>query len=360
MNCLEAEALISAAHDGERVSETDLAAAQVHCDECPDCTAFAAGLRWLDVMPVPPAPDGLVERVLAAVAPLQVQRAEALALEAEKEEAAGAGLELPVPDEEIVEDATEFAEPQAKRTLLSRFEWFQGPTKWASLGAAGALAATALIAFVVVGLGGSGQAPQTASTANLAASPEVSFSDAGQKAAPTVGTQATPTAPAQAPDYVLFRDYVYAPGALLADASSATPTIGTLTTAFASGGSVTATVYRSPLTDGSIVVQGPDGLRVYMPVVRLMASVRYQLTSGQPIEHFGVWPVLPSRFPVPTTADGTPTFVAAATDALNVTVYASTGRPVTEGFAVAPGTTVSDPAAGNPNWTWWAPAPTNP
>ncbi|HEY5113322.1 MAG TPA: hypothetical protein VIJ45_04355, partial [Coriobacteriia bacterium] len=203
MNCLEAEALISAAHDGERVSETDLAAAQAHCDECPDCTAFTDGLRWLDVMPVPPAPDGLVERVLAAVAPLQVQRAEALALEAEKEETAGAGLELPVPDEEIVEDAAEVAVPPAKRTLLSRFEWFQGPTKWASLGAAGALAATALIAFVVVGLGGSGQTPQTASTANLAA-PEVSFSDAGQKAAPTVGAQQpAPTAPAQAPDYVL-------------------------------------------------------------------------------------------------------------------------------------------------------------
>jgi hypothetical protein len=359
MNCLEAEALISAAHDRETVSETELAAARSHCDECADCTAFAAGLQWLDVMPVPPAPDGLVERVLAAVAPLQVARAEAVALEAENEEAASAGSELPVPDEDPAEEPAAPPEGPAPAGWLSRFEWFQGPTKWASLGAVGALAATALIAFVVVGLGGPARTPQTASTSGASA-PEVSFSDAGQKAAPSAGAPAPQTAPAQAPDYVLFRDYVYAPGALLADAGSATPTIGSLTTAFATGGSVTATVYRSPLTDGSIVVKGPDGLRVYAPVVRLMSSVRFQLTSGKPIEKFGVWPVLPTRFPVPTTGDGTPTFVMAGTDALGVSVYAATGRPVTEGFAVAPGTAASDPAGGNPNWTWWAPAPTNP
>lgn len=360
MNCLEAEALISAAHDGETVSETELAAARSHCEECADCTAFVAGLQWLDVMPVSPAPDGLVERVLAAVAPLQAARAEAIALEAENEEAASVGLELPVPEEEPVEEPAVRVEMPATTGFLSRFEWFQGPTKWASLGAVGALAATALIAFVVVGLGGPARTPQTASTSGASAAPEVSFSDAGQKAAPAAPTAAPQPAPTQAPDYVLFRDYVYAPGALLADAGSATPTIGSLTTAFATGGSVTATVYRSPLTDGSIVVQGPDGLRLYTPVVRLMSSIRFQLTSGKPIERFGVWPVLPTRFPVPTTADGTPTFVLAGTDALGVSVYAATGRPVTEGFAVAPGTAASDPAGGNPNWTWWAPAPTNP
>jgi hypothetical protein len=84
------------------------------------------------------------------------------------------------------------------------------------------------------------------------------------------------------------------------------------------------------------------------------------LTSGAVIDSFGVWPVLPTRFPTPTTADGTPTFVAAGTDALGVKVYAAAGRPVSEGFAVAPGTAATDPAAGNPGWTWWAPAPATP
>jgi hypothetical protein len=365
MNCLEAQALVSAAHDGEAVSESELTAARAHCAECEECTAFVEGLGWLDEMPVTPAPDGLVGRVLAAIEPLQAARAEALALEAEREEAASAASELPVPDEESA--ALEFM-PIPERVpatgFASRFEWFQGPTKWASLGAVAALAATGLIAFVVVGVGtppGTSKdtaAAPTAGVTELSGAP--SATDGGRGTNGSVAGAPQQQAPSQAPDYVLYKDYVYAPGALLADAASATPTIGSLTTAFASGGPVTATVYRSPLTDGSIVVKGPDGLRVYAPVIRMAASVRYQLTSGKPIERFGVWPVLPTRFPAPANADGTPSFVEAGTDSLSVKVYSATGRPVTEGFAVAPGTPTSDPAGGNPNWTWWAPAPTNP
>lgn len=358
MNCLEAQALVSAAHDHETVSEVELAAARAHCEECEDCTAFVEGLRWLDVMPVPPAPDGLVDRVLASVAPLQAKRAETLSLQAEDEEAAGLGLELPVPDDVSAEPIA-LAGTSTAPSRAPRFEWFQGPTKWASLGAVGALAATALVAFIVVGIGGPDKGAPVVPSASLSTAPQASSGDVRSESAPAVVTPTSP-APAQAPDYVLFGDFVYAPGALLADGGAATPTIGTLTSAFASGGSVTATVFRSPLSDGSIVVHGPDGLRLYTPVVRLMSSVRYQLMSGKPIERFGVWPVLPGRFPVPGTADGTPTFVAAGTDSLSVKTYAATGRPVTEGFAVAPGTPTSDPAGGNPNWTWWAPAPTSP
>jgi hypothetical protein len=92
----------------------------------------------------------------------------------------------------------------------------------------------------------------------------------------------------------------------------------------------------------------------------MMASVRYQLTSGKAIDRFGVWPVLPTRFPTPANSAGTPSFVSAGTDALGVAIFSATGRPVTEGFAVAPGTSTSDPAGGNPNWTWWVPALANP
>jgi hypothetical protein len=167
--------------------------------------------------------------------------------------------------------------------------------------------------------------------------------------------------PATAPDYVAYKQYVYVPGSLLADANSATPTIGTLVTAFASGGAPQEIkVYESPLTDGSIVVPGPDGLRLFTPVTRMLSSVKYQLMTGSAIDRFGLWPSLPPRFPVPSNSAGTPSFVTAGTDSLGVKIYSATGRPVTEGFAVAPGTSGSDPAAGNPSWTWWAPAPTNP
>jgi hypothetical protein len=359
MNCLEAQAIISAAHDGDIVSEASLAVARAHCDECEECTAFAAGLRVLEAVKVPHAPKGLVERVMEAVAPLAADREAAKALEAARAEMAEAGIEVPALDAEVP-DVPMLPGPSSAPVVPQRFEWFQGPVKWASLGAVAALAATALIAFVVIGVGGGRSGTPTAS-APSGAGLGVTSSPTNQQATTTAPAQTPAPTSAQAPDYVLYGGFVYTPGAPLQNANSATPTIGTLTSAFASGGAAQpATVYRSPLTDGSIVVQEPDGLRLYSPVVRLLSSVRYQLTSGNAVANFGVWPVLPTHFPVPTVADGTPTFVAAGTDALGVKIYAATGRPVTEGFAVAPGTPVSDPAAGNPNWTWWAPAPAAP
>jgi hypothetical protein len=362
VNHLEAQAFLSAAHDGEFVSEFELTAARAHCDDCQDCTAFAAGLTGLDAMPVTTAPDGLVERVLAALAPLQAERAEALLLLAEREEADSAGLELPVPEETVaLEEWTPIAETAPAPTFPSRFEWFQGPTKWAALGAAAAFAATALVAFVVVGIGGSGASPKSAPVTAGSAESQQYYGNLDQGTAAAAPTAMTGNpVPAQAPDYVLYKDFVYSPLAPT-DSASATPTLGTLSTAFATGGGPqNATVYRSPIRDGSIIVKAPDGYFLYTPVVRTLASVRYQLTSGKPLEKFGVWPALPGRFAIPAAPDGTPSFVAAGKDALSVPVFAAAGRPVTEGFAVAPGTAASDPAGGNPSWTWWAPAPAAP
>jgi hypothetical protein len=363
MNCIEAQALVSAAHDGEPISDTELAAARAHCATCEECTAFVAGMKYLDVLPVPPAPEGLTARVMEAVAPLATERAELRLIEAERAEADSVGTESPDPASEPEPEPAPAVEPATYFPAAApggRLVWFTGPIRWATLGAATALAATALVAFVVVGLGHGGTPQRTvAAGAESTATLDLTYGGASQKSgsAPAVPQTA---APAQAPDYVLYKDFVYSPGALLADANTATPTIGTLSTAFASGGAPQqVTVYKSPLTDGSVVVKGPDGLRLYSPVIRMLTSVRYQLTSGKAIDHFGVWPVLPARFPVPTDAAGTPSFVTAGTDALGVGVFSATGRPVTEGFAIAPGTATSDPAGGNPNWTWWAPAPAN-
>jgi len=367
MNCIEAQALISAAHDGESVLDTELAAARAHCKKCAECKAFTDGLRYLDLLPVPPAPEGLAARIMEAVAPLAEERDEIRLIEAERAEADSVGSELPepeTPEAPIVPETFELPAPAPSDDRAGRLAWFTGPIRWATLGAGTALAATALVAFVVAGMGGPGT-PETAtrSTAENAPGIDMTFGsgtqDRGGTTAPS--TAAPAPAPAKAPDYVLYKEYVYAPGALLADSNTATPTIGALSTAFASPGAATSVpVYRSPLTDGSIVVRGPDGLRVYTPVIRMMSSVKFQLTSGKAIDRFGVWPVLPDRFPAPTSSAGTPSFVSAGIDALGVAVYAATGRPITEGFAVAPGTTSADPAGGNPNWTWWAPAPTSP
>jgi hypothetical protein len=349
MDCLEAQAILSAAHDGEQIEPTDVAAAQAHAAECDDCARFAEGLRYLDVMPAPGTPPDVLDATLAAVAVAAEERAEARRFEALHLEAAAQAAELAAAEPEAA------AAPEP--AVGVRFPWLTSNVKWAAIGAIGAVAATALIAFVIAGNGAgpTGGAKTATSEANQSTSaPNFAFS--GKSAAAGAPSTASNPAPSTAPDYVVYNSLVFSPGALLADSSTATPTIGAVSTAFASSGAPqSALVFASPLSDGSIVVQGPDGDRLYEPVVRLLQSKRYQLAAGNDVDRFGTWPALPVRFTTPTSSDGSPVFTAAGVDALNVRVYAAVGQPVTAGFAIAPGTSTSDPAGGNPNWTWWQP-----
>lgn len=368
MNCLEAQALLSASHDGEPVDAAELKAAKAHCKQCPECSAFADGLRYLDTLPVAPAPEGLVERVMQAVAPLAAVRDEIRNIEADREQVAALGIELPAPEAEPAtgEELTAPADPemvQLPTKRLGGFSWFVGPVRWATYGAAAALAASALIAFVALGGLGAQNAATGGGAASTAAPLDLTYGAANNPPATAKAPEQAPTnpVPAQAPDYIVYNGFVYAPGALLADASAATPTIGTVSTAFASAGAPTSVnVFRSPLTDGSIVVASPDGMRLFGPVIRMLSSARYQLTSGKSIDRFGMWPTLPDRFTAPIDANGTPSFTPAGTDSAGVKIFAAVGHTATEGFAVAPGTAASDPAGGNPSWTWWLPAPANP
>jgi hypothetical protein len=351
MDCLEAQAILSAAHDGEIVDPADREAAELHCGECADCAAFTAGLRYLDVMPAPPVPPEVLAATLAAVSAAAEERAETLSAEAAETASAG------------VEPASEVAQVEELAPAPRRLPWLSDNARWAGIGAVGAVAATALIAFVIVGSGivGPNRSAGTASTAQppSQATDGATLSHGAQAPSFAGQTPATPqqsTVPITVPDYVAYKGLVYTPGSLLADSSTATPTIGTVTTAFAAAGAPQSVpVYRSPLTDGSIVIKGPDGYRLYSPVIRMMQSQRYQLATGGTLERFGIWPTLPPQFTAPTSADGSPSFSTAGIDALGVRVYAGIGQPVTSGFAVAPGTSATDPAAGNPNWTWWQP-----
>jgi len=380
MDCLEAQALISAAHDGEKVEPKILADAVAHCDECEDCRAFRAGLAYVDAAPTPVAPPAVIDATLAAIAAAAAERASAERFEAMQREvellvaadALPGAAETPSPEQPAPAEATPrppvvTGRPEWMPAAPARPEWLTGianwfgtlndSVKWAGIGAAGALAATALIALIVVGTSGG-------PNAGVSTTAERDMSSQGTGGGLSYGTSAGAAAPSAAanpvvttaPDYVVFESRVYTPGALLADSSTATPTIGTVKTAFATGGGVQdAAVYGSPIKDGSIVISGPDGFRLYSPVVRRLSSKRYQLIAGNAVERFGTWPTLPTRFATPQSPDGSPTFAAAGKDSLGVDVFAAAGQPLATGLAVAPGTSASDPAGGNPNWTWWEP-----
>ena len=334
MDCIRAQATLSAIQDGEHVTEENTESARAHVAECGTCRAFESDLGALAFLPAPKAPPQLVDRVMVAVAAIAAERA--------MEQGAA-------PAEEPIIESLE-AEPNAPR-----FEWSSMHIRRGALAAmATAAAALVLVAFLVAR---TPTAPSTGERATVSTSgytPDLTFSGAAIQAAPSAPAPAA--APAHAPDYLIYKGRVYAPGALLADSATATQSIGTVTTSFGGAGAPSQVpAYRSPLTDGSIVVAGPDGSRLYTPVIRLSSSVRYQMVAGNAVERFGIWPTLPARFPVPSSPDGSPTFVAAGADALGVQAYTAKGTPQTQGFAVAPGTPAADPAGSNPNWTWWEP-----
>lgn len=334
MDCIRTQATVSALHDGERVTDENAEAARAHCDECEQCRAFRADLGALSGLPMPAAPPELVDRIMVAVASIASERAQ----EAE-------GL-VPPASETGVSDPEEVA---------PRLEWFTGNVRWGTFGAIG-VAAAALVLFLIIG---TGRPPARNATdqAAVATSEGASSFVAPQATSGAAKAVPAPTpAPTRAPDYLTFSGRAYTPGPLLSDSAVATQSVGTVSTAFGGTGAPTEIpAYRSPLADGSIVVKGPDGSRLYEPVTRMLNSVKYQLVAGNAVERFGVWPELPPRFPVPTSPDGSPTFTVAGGDALGVQTYTAKDVPQSRGFAVAPGTPATDPAGSNPNWTWWEP-----
>lgn len=334
MECLRAQATMSAIHDGEHVTDENAEAARAHLAECEQCGAFDADLGALAQLPAPQAPADLVDRIMVAVA--------AIASEEPLEEPIVVVEEVPEIPEELPESP--------------RFTWFTGRARIGIYGAmATAAAALVLVAFISMRTPAVRTADERRTAATGSGAVDLTFSGQGNTEAAAAAPAPTP-APARAPDYLTYRGRAYSPGALLADSTAATQSIGTVSTAFGgAGGPTQVPAYRSPITDGSIVVAGPDGARLYTPVVRMFNSVKYQMVAGNAVDRFGLWPELPSRFPVPAAADGSPTFAPAGGDALGVQTYTARGVPQTQGFAVAPGTPSTDPAGSNPNWTWWEP-----
>ena len=334
MQCLEAEAVLSALHDGETVTDAEAAAARAHCASCRSCDAFESALGQFDHVSSHDLPEGLVERIVAAATA----------------EAQAASQRVPVA-EMSTPTAIEPAAP-ARR----------GQAFWMRVGAVAAVAASVLVVAIV---GTEMRGANVASTANEARSATApgatvgSGTGNGARGSVSAG-EAAKNAVAAAPSYVSYSGAVYIAGATVTGTSTIGDSVGTLVSAFASPTDtpVTASVFRAPASsDGSIAVRTPEGLRLFVPVVRVVNGVRYQLQTGAPIDRYGAWPTLPSGVTAPTAADGSPTFARAATDANGVSVYALTGYTIGRGLAVAPLTSSSDPAAGDPNWTWWTPLP---
>jgi hypothetical protein len=104
------------------------------------------------------------------------------------------------------------------------------------------------------------------------------------------------------------------------------------------------------------IADSSGALLGFTRVKRQFSGRTYYLTSAA-LTSLGAWPTLPTNVAAPTTPNGYPTFVQVGSDSSGVKVFRLSSSPGSGDIAIAPGSAASDPAAGNPNWTLWEPAP---
>lgn len=346
MECNEAQALVSAALDKEPLDAAGLQAAKEHCRTCESCNAFVRTLAAVQRQPWPEPPSDLPDRIIARI------RAEA----ATERVAA-----------ETAPTSVTPAETDTGRRLDPRAIWHD-PKKRAAAAAWMSAAAVVLVTAGIATYAGVRQilVPPLASEAPRevvvldSASPESSsqpYSGAGA-ATQQPGASVAGTATTASTGYIAVNGMVYRYAGLVQGIDpAALRRIGSANTALDA-----ATDPPAPVD----VLASPDLTRVFVSkeqsatvyafdrVTRLYGQVVYVLRSGD-IARFGEWPSLPADIPQPQAPDGSPTFTPDGQDAAGVTVYRRTGSSADSGIAIAPGTPASDPAAGNPGWTWWEP-----
>jgi hypothetical protein len=371
MDCRDAELALTALSDGAVTDPAEAAALREHCIGCETCSRYVHALLVLRELGAPPAPPDLADRIVAAVA------VEAAAVEAEAAAALAAAGAAAAPATEAAadtapalpaDDAKPLATPAVPGSWRARLaadarvpDWLNRSRLW-SLTSAVAVSAAAIVVAIVVSQNANmrGQMDQLAQE-NARLAPVTGSAPAGEVAAsPAASTPAAPApAPDRAPDYVVFRDGVFIGGPSVdASATALSPDATVLSALGSVAAPANVPTFRLASDPRPIVRRLPDGAyRRFDPVTRTYGTGTFQLQSGVGLARFGEWPRLVSGMSEPTSPDGSPTLRQYGLDSAGVPVYVRIGANPEAGFAVAPGTAATDPAAGNPFWTWWAPAP---
>ncbi len=345
--CLEAQQIVSETYDGEHVDPAAIQRARQHCTECPECSVFVSRLAAIRKTPAPSAPPRVIQNAIETI------RTEVVAQAALAEEAAAATARAASAAKEDASVAPRPIPPaqQPSPRRLTQATWFA----W------GGWATAAAVALVLVGVlavrGISYIAgPQEKAASDTAMITQNDSSAAPLSAAPESADDAAEASRSSASArFITVGGFVYAytgPGARLP--SNAT-TIGVTVSALDTGSAPQQYSVSSAGGDNFVVVT-ETGLYGFELVARTLRGQSYGLQS-RALSGFGQWPSLPEGYAEPASDDGSPSFSRATSDDSGVAIFTPNGSDPSGGFAIAPGTSSSDPAGGNPNWTWWAPLP---
>lgn len=333
--CSHAHEIISMAYDGEHVTSEDLRTAKAHCATCAECAAFVGGLARIRAVPAPIAPETAIDRAMVAVK----REAEAVAARAAKADRDAADGVTVTPG------LSESSRPSVR--------------SWTTWGGWAAAAAAILVAVGVVTVNGvrymSAPTDQAASEATLTAEQRANY-EAAPSAMPNVAQDSSSNQLLRtgAPDFVVYQGFVYRmesdPRTIPDDATL----VGSLMSDLGSGSPLTRDVYAADSPGTIIVAEDRRDGYTATALVRSFRGKSFGLQSSD-FAQLGVWPSLPPGMSEPTNEDGSPVFEAAGKDDAGVPIFVVPGAEAASGFAVGPGTSATDPAAGNPGWTWWVP-----
>ena len=332
MNCSEIQELLSAAADGAADDAVRVVEARSHCDTCPNCARFRDVIAMSGVAASPSAPPELVDSLVV------LARGEAARLRAERAEGP---VRLPLA-----------AEAAGRRSV-----WLPRLTAYVAAAAVVVVSVTVL-SLSISRIGGQKTADEAALVPEAALSGPATTT-APESGAPSEERAAADVAASAALSYVSLAGRVFRLAGPATASPSVLTTAGVVASAFDTSGPAGARTAWYVRSDRMriLIERTPGSLTSFEAVVRSFGGTPYQLVTGAALDTYGIWPSLPARFAPPTQADGSPTFRYLGTDDLGGAVYVPVGGRIEDGFAVAPGTKPADPAAGNPNWTWWQPLP---
>ncbi len=327
MNCPQVCEVLSAARDGEAVDPTMLTEARTHSESCRECAEFVTLLDRLDTAPAPRASEDLLARLEARTSAVAADLREA--------------------HPRAIADEPRYAEVHPVRPRAS---WFP---RFAAFASAAVVIVGALTVAGLVLVGGLGQtASEQVAEDSLRSAETAPVGSADSEAGAESDTAAVITQ-AVAPAYVTFGTEVWTLVQAAAPDPSSLVTAGVVTSTLDGAGGDNPAYFTATGTS-ALYVKTTDGRYLaFERVIRTRGRSEYVLVSGTQITAFGMWPTLPERFEPPMEADGSPTFRYFGFDDEHLDVYVPPGGRIEDGFALAPASPLDDPAAGNPNWTWW-------